>query len=195
MNKIIALTVSLFCFMLIASCSGPATTSNKAETPVDPNDNPTEAYKRLFAAVKTKDANAIKATVSTKTHGLAEMLAARQKVAVEEVYKNGFTGTTFADTVPEIRDQRIKDNMGALEVWNAKESRWEDLPFIREDSGWKLAVGDLFANTYRSPGKGRDAIEREATNVMSGNSFKEVKPPGNINGMTAPGVQTPPTKK
>lgn len=196
MNKIIALTLSLGVFMLIASCSG-STNSNSSSAPIDPNDNPTEAYKRLYAAVKAKDATAIKAAVSTKTHGLAEMLAGRQKVTVDEVYKNGFTGTTFADSLPEIRDQRVKDNMGAIEVWNAKNNIWEDLPFIREDSGWKLAVGDVIANSYRSPGKGRDELEREAANVMAGNKVREIKVPAisNVNANALPVGPPPPVKK
>jgi hypothetical protein len=191
MYKILALTLTLGVFMLIASCGGGASNSNSSAQ-VDPNDNPTEAYKRLYTAVKAKDATAIKGAVSTKTHGLAEMLASKQKVAVDEVYKNGFTGTTFADTLPEIRDQRVKDNMGAVEVWNAKDKQWEDLPFIREESGWKLAVGDMMANSYRSPGKGRDAIEREAANVMAGNNIREVKPT-NVNSGSVPPM--PPVKK
>lgn len=195
MNKIIALTISLFCFMLIASCSGPATNSNGAANVADPNDNPIEAYKRLFAAVKAKDANAIKNSVSEKTQGLAETLAARQKKSVDEVYANGFTATTFADSLPEIRDLRVKDDMGAIEVWNSKDQRWEDLPFIREPSGWKLAVGDLFANTYRTPGRGRDAIEREAANVMNGNQTKVVNAPmnapANINANSASNTSKP----
>lgn len=179
MYKIIALTLSLGVFMLMASCGGGATNSNSGETPVDPNDNPIEAYKRLFTAVKAKDANAIKNSVSVKTQGLAETLAARQKKSVEEIYANGFTATTFSDSLPEIRDQRVKDDMGAIEVWNSKDKTWEDLPFIREPSGWRLAVGDLFANTFRSPGRGRDSIEREAANVMNGNKMKVVNVPMN----------------
>jgi hypothetical protein len=67
--------------------------------------------------------------------------------------------------------------MGALEVWNSKESKWEDLPFIREESGWKLAVGDIFVGNWKSPGLGRDAKERAAANAVSGNA-------GMINGMS-----------
>lgn len=177
MKKVIALSITLGLLMIIVAC-GDGTQSNSS-TPVDPNDNPTEAYKRLYTAVKANDPAAIKNAVSEKTHGLAESLAARQKKTVEEVYKNGFTATTFAESLPEIRDQRIKDNMGAVEVWNSKDSKWEDLPFIREASGWKLAIGDVFANTYKSPGRGRDMIEREAANAISGNQMAPVPMPMN----------------
>ncbi len=77
------------------------------------------------------------------------------------------TATTMTDSLPNIRDERIADDMGAIEVWNTKDSRWEDLPFILEDGGWKLAVGDQWAGTFKSPGKGRDLVEREAANALA----------------------------
>lgn len=127
-------------------------------------DSPTEAYKRLFAAVKSKDIEAIKKQLSKSTIEFGAMAAQRNNTPVEKMYANGFTATTFAESLPEIRDERIKDNMGALEVRNVKENKWEDLPFVLEDGAWKLAVGDLFADTYKSPGRGRDSLEKEAAN-------------------------------
>jgi hypothetical protein len=117
--------------------------------------------------VKAKDTEAIKAVMSTKTHALAEMQAQRTKQTLAQVYENGFTGTTFSPTLPEIRDERINGDMGALEVYSTKDSRWEDLPFIKEDGTWKLAFGDAWNGSYKSPGKGRDQKEKEAANAMS----------------------------
>jgi cyclophilin family peptidyl-prolyl cis-trans isomerase/HEAT repeat protein len=129
------------------------------------HDSPTEAYRRLYAAVKSKDTDAIKSSMTRNTIEFGAMAAARSKKPVEQVYENGFTATTFSDSLSTIRDDRVKDNMGAVEVWNSKESKWEDLPFILEDGVWKLAIGELFANTYKSPGRGRDSLEREAGTV------------------------------
>ncbi|MEO7539988.1 MAG: hypothetical protein ABIV21_08160 [Pyrinomonadaceae bacterium] len=127
-------------------------------------DSPTEAYKRLFAAVKSKDIEAIKKELTKKSIEFGAMAAQRNNTPIEKMYSNGFSATTFADSLPEMRDERIKDNMGALEVKNVKENKWEDLPFILEDGAWKLAVGDLFADSYKSPGRGRDSLEKEAAN-------------------------------
>jgi len=77
------------------------------------------------------------------------------------------TATTYAENLPTTRDERIKDNMAALEVWNAKDSRWEDLPFMIEDGKWKLAYGEAWGRTWHSPGKGRDQREREAANALT----------------------------
>jgi hypothetical protein len=141
------------------------------------SDTPTAAYKRLYAAVKSKDTEEIKKNLTKKSIDFGVMAAAQSKKPVEQVYENGYTATTFSDSLPTIRDERVKDNMGAIEVWNSKESRWEDLPFVFEDGMWKLAIGELFANTYKSPGRGRDSLEREAANAIAGNTTQMMPMP------------------
>lgn len=128
---------------------------------------PTEAYKMLFAAVKAKNTDAIKRMMSQKTLGFAEGVSAQQNTSLPKFYENGLTATTFAATLPKTRDERVKGDMGALEVWNEKDNRWEDLPFVKEADGWKLAIGDIFAGTHQSPGKGQAQIESEASNTSA----------------------------
>ncbi|MGI8812071.1 MAG: hypothetical protein ACR2IH_06025 [Pyrinomonadaceae bacterium] len=157
---------------------------NKTETPdsgaVSSGSSPTESYKLLFAAVKSKNTDAIKNQVSGATKDLAVFAAEKQKSPVEKVYENGFTATTFADSLPEIRDERIDGNMGAIEVRNVKDATWEDLPYVKEETGWKLAVGDVFKGTFKSPGEGRAVIEQEAANA-AGKGPQEVAPFSNSN--------------
>ncbi len=95
-------------------------------------DSPTEAYKMLFRAVKSKNPEEIKKWLSHQTLQLAEAKANMDKSSVEKVIKNGFTETTFLANLPQIRDERVKDDFGAIEVWNEKRRVWEDLPFIKE---------------------------------------------------------------
>lgn len=133
------------------------------------NGTPTEAYKKLFEAVKSKDTNRIKASMSKATLGFADAHSKRTNQTIEKVLENGFMATTLAPALPEIRDERVKENMGAVEVYNIKESKWEDVPFIAEDGEWKLAVGDLFANSYKLPSKGRSTLEMEAANSAGNN--------------------------
>ena len=134
-----------------------------------PSSSPTEAYKALYAAVKSKDTEKIKAVMSKKSQEFAEMVAGRQNSPVEKVYENGFTATTFSDTLPEIRDERINGQWGAVEVWNSKDKRWEDLGFVNEDGSWKLAIGEMFGGSFQSPGKGRAVKEQEAANLLNPN--------------------------
>lgn len=137
----------------------------------------------IYNNVKAKQPAEIKKLLSEKTLGLAQAQAQQQKNPLDKIVENGLTATTFSDTMPEIRDERVSGEMGAVEVYNSKDARWEDLPFIKEKGGWKLAVGDIFAGTYKSPGKGLAQIESEASN-STGN--KMIMMP-NINGM--PGAE------
>ena len=148
------------------SLPGEQTAATKGAPAASPAiaDTPTSAYKRLFAAVKAKNTDAIKAEVSKKTQSLALMLSQRNNKSIEKSYENGFTATTFAESLPDLRDERINGVFGAIEVWNHKESKWEDLPFILEEGSWKLAVGEIFDDTYKSPGPGLSMKERQAAN-------------------------------
>lgn len=206
--------------------------------------SPTEAYKELYAAVKSKDTAKIKAAMSKNTQAFAEMVASRQNSPIEKVFENGFTATTFADSLPQIRDERIDGDYGAIEVRNAKDNKWEDLGFIREatvsfqvggnakavaveatkdmrslkvtetgdglqaegvipysdatnlqsrlaevgasiqihDNGWKLAIGEMFGGTFKSPGVGRATKEQEAANLLSPNLVPVNAGNTNLNG-------------
>lgn len=159
MTRILLLISVLALIGAVFACTSPKTGANSS---------PTEAYKALFAAVKAKDIEGIKRNITKKTIDLGKMSMDRFKKSEKEAYENGFTATTFSESLPSIRDERIKDNMGAIEVWNSKESTWDDLPFILEDGSWKLAMGDAFAGSFQSPGKGRNQIEKEAANAVSG---------------------------
>lgn len=145
--------------------------------------SPTESYKALYAAVKRKDTEGIKKLMTQSTIGFAEMVSKQQNTPIEKVFENGFTATTFATSLPEMRDERIKDNMGALEVWNSKDQRWEDLPFIKEEDGWKLAIGELFGGSYQKPAPGQAEKQAEEANKVSNNVILQTPPGGaNMNG-------------
>ncbi len=165
-NKII--TAGLVSFLAFLSFACQKQAAEKSVIPMETvkTGSPTEAYEMLYAAVKAKDKDKIRQLMSKGSMGLAAMSATQQKIDVDKFLENGITGTTFSPTLPEIRDERIKDNFGALEVYNSQENRWEDLPFVFEDGSWKLAVGDIFQGNYKSPGDGQAEIERKT----SGNS-------------------------
>ena len=147
------------------SCQKQASESGgKASTP-------TEAYRMLFAAVKARDIEKIRQMMSKNTLALAEAQSQTQKQTIEKTLENGFLATTFSDTMPEIRDERVKDQFGAVEVYNQKEGKWDDTFFINEDGGWKLAVGDILRNTYKFPGKSRSQVEKENSNSFANNTI------------------------
>lgn len=161
--------LSFACQRQSAEKSNAAATENTAATAktaktIKP-ESPTEAYKMLYEAVKAKDTEKIKQLVTKSTESLAVFMANTYKQPIEKSYENGFTATTLAPSLPKTRDERIKDNFGALEVYDQEANRWEDLPFMYEDGGWRLAVGNVIQdNTYKSPGKGQAQSELEASN-------------------------------
>ncbi len=162
-QKIIGFGFVLGFALLSLSCQSTETANRehiKATTP-------REAYRLLYEAVKAKDTEGIKLLMSNNTMTFAGFAAEQQKQSLEKMFENGLTATTFADTLPESRDIRVNGNFGAVEVWNQKDNHWEDLPFILEDGGWKLAVGDAFKGDYKSPGKGQAQLEMEANNPMN----------------------------
>ncbi len=157
------------------------------DVPVGNAQSPTEAYRMLFAAVKSQDTAKIKSMYSKGSIGLAEMQAGQSKQPIEKVFENGFTETTFADTYPQMRDERIQGNFGAVEVWNDSRKQWDDLPFILEDGSWKLAVGEAFGGSFKSPGKGQAVIEQENANAKNPNPMINPLANSNINTkITAP---------
>ncbi len=137
------------------------------DVPVGNAQTPSEAYRMLFAAVKAQDPAKIKSMLSKGSMGLAEMASGQQKKTVEEVVKNGFSETTFADNYPQMRDERVKGNFGAVEVWNESRKQWDDIPFVMEDGSWKAAFGDQFGGKFESPGKGQAVIEQENANAQN----------------------------
>lgn len=160
--------VSFACQKTQTNDANAATTATNAETIKAAS--PTEAYRLLFAAVKAKDTGKIKQLMSKNTVAFAGFVMEKQKQTMEKTLENGFLETTFAAALPEIRDERVKDNFGAVEVFNEKTQKFDDTYFVNEDGGWKLAVGDAFNGSYKSPGKGRAQIEMEASNPMMTNS-------------------------
>ncbi|MCY7375322.1 MAG: hypothetical protein LH472_05045 [Pyrinomonadaceae bacterium] len=190
-NLFLLLTVAVFSF----SCSQQAAQNSNSSSVGGGKQaqSPTEAYKMLFAAVKAKDAEKIKQMMSKNTLGLAQFNAERQKISLEKSVENGLVAPTMSDALTEIRDERVKDNFGSVEVFNQKENRWEDLPFLLEDGGWKLAIGDLFQGSFESPGRSKGEIEREATNTLpmpTGGMTKFPELPANANSMTFPANST-----
>lgn len=162
--------------MLVALVAGALSCGSGEQNGAN-GDTPSEAYKRLFAAVKTGSPEAVRAEITKKTYEFAATTAKQMGKTADDQLKYGMTATTYAESLPPIRDERIKDNMAAVEVWNAKDSRWEDLPFMIEDGKWKLAYGEAWGRTWHSPAKGRDQLEKEAANALA----EPTRPVANVN--------------
>ena len=179
----IALLFAVLTAIFAAACSSAPDQAANGSVKVD--DTLEAAYTRLFDAVKKKDTEAISKEMSQETLKFAAGASARLNKTIEETLANGFTATTFANAVPQMRDPRIKNGFGSLEVWNVQEQVWEDLPFVAENGKWKLAIGDLYGNKFKSPGDGQSMRDRMAANAAGvGNTPPQKKADntaGNVN--------------
>ncbi len=151
---------------------------------------PTEAYKKLYAAVNGKDKAVIKAIMSKDTIGLGQMQVGQTKKDLDEVLANGFFTANMGDKLPAIRDERIRGKFGAVEVFSQKKNTWEDIPFVIEGGAWKLAVGNMFAGTFESPGTPRTTVERENANAAGKNDMIPYGD-GNVNTNIKPKIIDP----
>jgi hypothetical protein len=169
--------------VLSFSCQDAQTSQPQAQVDLGPINaqTPSDAYKSLYAAVKAKDSARIQQLMSKNTLAFAGLSMEQYKQSLEKAIENGMTSTTFANSLPEIRDERVNGNFGAVEVFSQRDNRWEDLHFIFEDGMWKLAIGDDVQGTFKSPGKGQAQIEMEANNPMMNNQIPAGNMTGNIN--------------
>ena len=166
--KSVGFVAMLLVAVLVGGCE-----SNTVNGPASPR----AAYAELFASVKSKDTARIKKSLSTGSLSFAEFVSKQQNKPIEDVLKNGFTETTFSDSLPEMRDERVKDGSGQIEVYSSKSGKWEVIPFVRENGVWKAAFGELFSGQWKSPGKSMSQLEQErqggpATIPANGNPTK-----------------------
>jgi hypothetical protein len=189
---------------VLSACQSSASQNGGTTAAGGAANTPTEAFKSLHAAVKSKNTDNIKSNMSKATVEFASGVAQMQKKTPEEMFKNGLTETAMSENLPPIRNERVKENMGAIEVRNAK-GTWEDLPFVLEDGRWKLAVGDLFNGSYSKPAPSQ--AETEANNnvpqILPGAPDANVNnpnanpnsPKGKDPALMQPGGKQPPANK
>ncbi len=139
---------------------------------------PTEAYKALYNAVHSGNLAATKGIMSEASLQLIEMQSQRSNKPYDEVLKNGLIQANLAPKMPEVRDQRVKDKSGAVEVFDPKSKSWQDVPFVFENNTWKVGVGDQFKGTYVSPGPSKWQRDHPNPTMVPGKGVPAgVKPP------------------
>lgn len=151
--KLTLIILVSLCALVFAACQTAATksTSNNQTVSYQTDDKPAKAFERLFAAVKSQNTDQIKNEMSQQTIAFAEGMAGMRSISTAEMLKNGLLDATTTDAFPALRDERVKDNFAAVEVQNPN-GTWQDVPLVLENGVWKIAIGELWQNTYKSPG-------------------------------------------
>lgn len=193
--KIVKLLFVLVFAVAFAACQSAPQASNSApqanDLPPTPKESPTQMLGRLHAAVQSKNAEEIKNLMSSTTKQFAEAQAQMKNQSVEEIYKNGFLEMNLSPTLPAMRDVRIKDQFAGVEAQSPNGS-WQDVPLVNEGGTWKVAVGDIFAGTYKSPAPPASAANAN-TKIPQMIPAPGGNIPGNVNSNSA--IKQPPIEK
>ncbi|HVF31249.1 MAG TPA: DUF2950 family protein [Pyrinomonadaceae bacterium] len=117
--------LAFFALLIGMSCTG----ESKLETPID-------TFKAYINAVKQKDTTKMKLLLSSESIKMHEQEARSQSVTLDDIVKRE---TLFSEgqKVVEFRNEKIDGERATLEVKNSF-GMWETIPFLREDSEWKI---------------------------------------------------------
>ena len=104
---------------------------------------PADTLKALSEASNKKDVAAIKKYLSMGTLALLETGAREQNKTVDEALRED-DGGPF-QTLPEMGAAKIEDDKASLKVRNVDTGEFENLPFVKENGEWKVAI-DVYLN-------------------------------------------------
>ncbi len=98
--------------------------------------SPLQTFKTYTKAIKQKDITTMKLLLSNATIKMHEKEAKAQGVTVDDIVKRE---TLFSENQKsvEYRNEKIDGEKATLQVKNSYGS-WETVPFVREDSVWKI---------------------------------------------------------
>jgi hypothetical protein len=103
---------------------------------------PTETLKEYVEAAKAKDLAGVRNTVSKKTMKMMEELLVEKGSTLEETVQKNEPSIPPIFVDPEIRNEKIDGEKASLEIRNRFTGAWIEVPFVKEDGRWKLALGE-----------------------------------------------------
>lgn len=107
------------------------------------NSTPTKAYQTFYNAMKNKDVKSLKSVMPQDLLKQGEERAKAQNKNIDDMIKENFDKgdmPKMPDKMPESRNETIAPDgkSATLEVKNPESDKWDKLPFIKEDDGWKI---------------------------------------------------------
>jgi len=118
----------LFCLTLTFGANG----CSKEDSPA----TPLETFKTYTKAINQKDTTTMKLLLSSESIKMHEQEARAQNLTVDDIVKRE---TLFSEgqRKVEFRGEKIEGDKATLEV-KTSYGTWETVPFVREDSVWKI---------------------------------------------------------
>jgi hypothetical protein len=102
----------------------------------DKDRTPSDTFKEYIKASKKKDTTAMKILLSSATMKMHEQEAKAQNTTVDDIVKRE-TLVAPTQTNVDYRNEVINGDKASIQFKNAY-GNWETLPFVREDSQWKI---------------------------------------------------------
>ncbi|REJ76335.1 MAG: hypothetical protein DWQ47_12055 [Acidobacteria bacterium] len=101
-----------------------------------PIDSPTEAVNTFIIAMREKNSDLMRATLSEATVRRFDELAKKENKSFYEIAAID----DYQDKMPEVRNEQITGNRATLEIKNEKTGDFDPMPFVKEAGSWKIAV-------------------------------------------------------
>ena len=109
---------------------------------------PTKTFKNFFEASKKKDPAAMKKTLSKGSLEMFDKIAKEQNKMTDDMLKD-VDKDGKKEAMPETRNEKITGETATLEIKNEKTGKWDSLPFVKEDSEWKIAFDKFIENMMK----------------------------------------------
>ena len=106
-------------------------------------DSPTATFEAFYEAIKNKDVQAYKKTVSKGSLEMLERAAKELDKSLDEYINLEMNKPSLKlpDKL-ETRNEKITGDRATLEIKN-NEGGWSTVPFVKEDGQWKVAVDEI----------------------------------------------------
>lgn len=142
--------------------------------------SPTATYKAFYDAVKAKDAQAMKNTLSKNSIAMLEGFAKMGGKSLDESLKEDNSSKQAPSA--ETRNEKITGDTATLEVKD-ENGKWQPLPFVKENGQWKIAMDQAFEKAMQQMGS-----EKGGLDSATPKSGTESEPPktGNENEQQTP---------
>ncbi len=126
--------------------SKPAAEASPAKTEAPKTEtaavkSPTETMVAFIEALKTKDSEVIKATLSKQSLVQLEEAAKAGKTTIDQIITEG--EDMSKEKTPEMKDEKIDGDNATIEVQDEKTKKWDTVPFVKEDGKWKIAMDKM----------------------------------------------------
>ena len=113
--------------------------------------SPTATFKSFYEASKKKDAAGMRKALSKGTLDMFDKLAKAQNKSTDDMLKE-VDKDDKSEKMPETRNEKITGDTATLEVKNDKTSKWDTLPFVKENGEWKIALDKFLEDMLKGLG-------------------------------------------